>query len=367
MIRRRLLALLLVTVAAAAPSHPRADMPAVADLLDRYARGDAAGVVAALERLDDFHDLLVRLKKEAPAWITAAGATDRSRRTLTVATVALEAARVDEWREWKLVQHPPPSFMPLDTLYWKPPPLIITWASHLFSDDGLPTADEHLWQLAAIAVAERAEDFEFLIGSPYEDRSDPGDEITYLGPLVKRFPHETRFILAQGIALEWRSWPAKRRSTRGTSEAERVFDALGTDPIVGGEAMVRRGELALRASHSPGDAIQLFDRADLATRDPYVAYLARFLKGQAFEAQHRDEDAIAAYHAALRVIPRAQSASIALAARLFLTDHRTEAATVIASNMSGGPQPLDPWRTFGDADDRFWPELIGRLRAAITR
>jgi hypothetical protein len=26
---------------------------------------------------------------------------------------------------------------------------------------------------------------------------------------------------------------------------------------------------------------------------------------------------------------------------------------------------IDPWRGYADADDRFWPELIGRVRAEI--
>jgi hypothetical protein len=31
------------------------------------------------------------------------------------------------------------------------------------------------------------------------------------------------------------------------------------------------------------------------------------------------------------------------------------------------PPPVDPWRTYADADDRFWPELRDRLRAEIVK
>jgi len=366
------------------PSRPFAVAPSAVTLLDDYAHGHFEAVVSSLEDLKDFDGLLKQLEQDGPGWIDAAGPDDRARRELAAATVALEAARVDEWREWKLVQH---GAWPLDTLYWKPPPLLIKWGAGLFGRSAAPQAQqapppiERWWQLAAVAVAERAEDFEFLIGSPFENRSNPGDEIAYLTPLVARFPKEQRFVLAQAIALEWRTWPSRR--SRGASaqggagapgmpgmpgmkDAQQAFDALTKDDIVGGEAIVRLAELKLRTG-AVDDALNLFDRAESATRDPYVIYLARFLKGQALERQKHAAEALWAYRGALAAVPRAQSASMALAAQLFLTDERAEASAVLNANLSDGPQPVDPWRTFADADDRFWPELITRLRSAILR
>ena len=149
-------------------------------------------------------------------------------------------------------------------------------------------------------------------------------------------------------------------------DAQQAFDALTKDDVVGGEAMVRLGELRLRTG-AVDDALKLFDRAESATRDPYVIYLARFLKGQALERQKHPADAVWAYRGALAAVPRAQSASMALAAQLFLTDERAEAAAVLNANLSDGRQPVDPWRALADGDDRFWPELIARLRSAIVR
>jgi hypothetical protein len=31
------------------------------------------------------------------------------------------------------------------------------------------------------------------------------------------------------------------------------------------------------------------------------------------------------------------------------------------------PMPVDPWRGYADADDRFWPALVSQLRAEIRR
>jgi hypothetical protein len=362
--RRALAAGIVVLACLLRADRPEADAPTARALLDRYSHGEFAAVSVALEHLDDFRTLLTELKADGPAWIAEGGPPDRPRRRLVAATLALEAARADAWREWKLVQHQPKA-SPIDTLYWQPPPLLIAWGAELLRAAGPPTPVERWWQLAAVAVAERAEDFEFLIGSPFEPRSDPGDEINFVPVLLARFPHEPRFQLAGAIAFEWRTWPAERRTTQGGKEAIDAFDVLSKDDSVGPEALVRLGEIRLRVGN-PGAALALFDRADASTRDPYVVYLARFLRGQAFEKQKRGPEAILAYRAALAAVPRAQSASVALATQLFLIDRRADAAAVLNASLSGGPQPVDPWRTFADADDRFWPELIAHLRGVIA-
>ena len=304
-----------------APGHPSAQAPTAIAMLDRYAAGQFDAVTAELASLKDFDDLLKQLRHDGQAWIGSGGASDRSRRELAAATFALEAARADEWTEWKLVQsHPEVPSHPADSLFWKPPPLLIEWGCALFGREPAPRPIERWWQLAALAVAERAEDFEFLIGSPFEARgTKESDEPRHLVHASARFPHERRFALAQGIALDWRTWPERRRGTpphaRGTREAEQVFESLVKDEAVGGEASVRLGALRLRS----GDverALDLFDRAEDLTRDPYVVYLARYFGGQAYERKKRTADAIGAYRGALSPIPHAQSAAMALSSLL---------------------------------------------------
>ena len=371
---RRGIALLVVALTLVTrPEHPRAGPASATAILDQYARGDVAGATAALSHVDDFQALLEDLQANGRPWITAATPADVPRRRLTAATVALEAARLDEWHEWKQVLHHDAigdehrHFQPPDAVYWRAPPRLIAWGAALFYAAGDPTPVEHVWQLAAVAVAERGEDFEFLIGSPFEERGTGAEEeLQYLPPVLKRFPREPRFQLAQAIALSWRSWTAPRRSTQGTKEAAAAFDALGKDDMVGGEAMVRLGDLRLRLGRTD-DARQLFAKAEAATRDPYLIYLARFLTGQADEKDHRTDEAVAAYRRALVAMPRVQSASVALAAQLFLKDQRAEAGAIIDATMASHPQPVDPWRTFADGDDRFWPQLIARLRQEIAK
>jgi tetratricopeptide (TPR) repeat protein len=373
-VKRRFLAIGMVATVSTglALNRPAAQAPTATSLLERYAGGEFEAVATELGGLKDFDDLLKQLRHDGQAWIEAGPEADRPRRELAAATFALEAARADEWTEWKLVQsHPEVPSHPADSLFWKPPPLLIEWACALFGREPAPRPIERWWQLAALAVAERAEDFEFLIGSPFEARGNKeSDEIQHLVHAAARFPHERRFALAQGIALDWRTWPEHRRGTpphaRGTREAEQVFESLTKDETVGGEASVRLGVLRLREGDAER-ALDLFDRAEDLTRDPYVVYLARFSAGQAYERKKRTADAMRSYRGALATIPRAQSASMALSSLLFLGGARAEAAAISEAALTAFPLPLDPWRAYADADDRFWPELIAHLRAEIRR
>ena len=46
---------------------------------------------------------------------------------------------------------------------------------------------------------------------------------------------------------------------------------------------------------------------------------------------------------------------------------RAEAQALAVAMLNARPQPPDPWREYVHADDRFWPQLIGRIRAEIRK
>jgi tetratricopeptide (TPR) repeat protein len=326
-------------------------------LLDRYARGEFAAVATELENVSNFKDLYQDLVGKAPVWLAAGGPADRPRRELAAATFALEAARAGEWQDWKLVR----KFMSLDNIYWSGPPLLIEFGCELFRKDARPRPVEHLWQQAALAVAERAEDFEFLIGSPFDARANPKDEIDHLKHVAPRFPDDKRFALAQGIALEWRTFPSPR--ALGQKEALAVFNTLKDDGTVGGEASARLGVLQFRQG-AYAAALKQFERVDDLTRDPYVLFIARLFQGQALERLHDLGGAERAYRGALLAVPRAQSATFAAAALMSKRGERAEGAALIDASLTA-PLAIDPWRGYADADDRFWPELIAKLHAEI--
>jgi tetratricopeptide (TPR) repeat protein len=350
---------LTVLLAALVVARPYATSTSTTTLLDRYSAGHFAEVIGTITRDNNYDDLLKNLTKAAPAWIDAGGPADRSRRQLAAATLALEAARAGTFDEWKLVQN----FIRLEYIYWKAPPKLIEWGCQILRQAGPPSESERLWHLAALAVAARAGDFEFLIGSPWEARANPWDELLHLEHSAERFPHERRFALAQGIAAEWRLFPSPRS---GATEAQKIFEMLSLETEVGPEAGVRLGFMMLRAGNLAG-ALTTLASAAARSSDPYATYLAHYFRAKVFERQRQPSEAETAYREALAVIPAAQSSSFGLAALLAARGKRAEASALVDAALMADPRPVDPWRAYGEADARFWPELITRLHAEIRR
>jgi tetratricopeptide (TPR) repeat protein len=173
---------------------------------------------------------------------------------------------------------------------------------------------------------------------------------------MKRFPKERRFMLGQGIARD-RVW---------ADDATQAYRAVESDVDVGGEALMRFGAMQMRLRR-PAEALELFERALDVTRDPYVIFLAHYFSGQIYERQPDLKRAEASYRRAAGAVPHAQSATLALATLLARDERRAEAQRLVADMVGAAARPTDPWRRFVHADDRFWPLLIGRLRAEIAR
>jgi len=211
-------------------------------------------------------------------------------------------------------------------------------------------------------VAQRSEDVHFLVGDPNIGRGRGAgeignlqDEIKHLDHVTKRFPDEPRFMLAQGIARP--QWP---------DDAFKAFTAVIGDEDVGGEAAMRLGALEMRLNKRD-EALKRFELAEDLTRDPYVVYLARFFTRQFLERQRQVDAATEAYRGAVAAWPHAQAATMALASLLFDAGRRVEAQTLAGAMLAAKPPARDPWREFVHADNRFWPQLVGRLRAEIRK
>jgi hypothetical protein len=370
---RRLIVFAIVCANCLAAASSGVRTRSVTDLLDRYAAGDFDRVVSELEGLDTYQPVLTYLREHGRGWIDQKGAEAAGRRELAAATFALEAARAGQWHEWKIIRKQPrmcagsECYTPPDVLRWQPPALILEWGCQLLRQHDPPKPIERWWQLAAVAVAQRSEDPQFLIGDVNVGRGPEGgeigntqDEIKHLEHAMKRFPKESRVQLAYGIAQD-RDFPL---------DAAVVYRTLESDPDVGGEAMMRLGAmLSRRRSNAAGmrDALQALEKVHARTRDPYVVYLAHYFAGRIHVGDGRIEDAEEAFRRAAAAVPQAQSAQIALAALVFRDGRRTAAQEVVRNMLDAGSAARDPWRTYVHADDRFWPRLIGRLRAEISR
>ena len=335
--------------------------------LDRYLDGQFDAVLAAVQRENDYYRLIEELKAAGPASMAAGGDAERDRRELAAATFSLESARLDEWHEWKSRVLTPDYLWFRDkndrlhqpeVVTWKPAPQLLEWGCVVMRRAAGPRPIERWWQLAALAVAQRAEDYEFLRSDTVEDLYNNDARFDHLFHVRLRFPGEPRFMLAEAMLPELHRRPVPKGLY--------TYEQLQDHPAVGAEATLRLGYVRAHA-RDDGGAIALFNRVETRTRDPWVIYLARYLKGQSLERQQRVAEAERAYRGALAAVPGAASASTDLAALLFRNNRRAEATTIVESMFAMQPRPVDPWRGYADADDRFWPVLITQLRWEIAR
>jgi len=363
--RRAALAVMVVVVSVS--SGRGVPLPAVAAdaLLERYAAGDFDAVAGEVARGVKLDDLLKQLEATWPGWMSA-GKTpaERDRRLLVAATVALEASRLGVRESWKIHTPAHGEGASGEYIWWQPPAKLLEWGCALWRAHERPLPLERTWQLAALSVAELTGDPEFLIGPGRRQINNFHDEFVHLRHVRARFPDEPRFQLAEGLLVEWQTFPGI--GGQPIRAAKAVYDQLRDDQDVGAEATLRLGQVEAR-SREDDAAIGRFEKVESMTRDPWLLYLARYFKGAALERKKRPVDAERAYRDALHVLPRSQSATLSLSSLLFRSDRRTEASALVDEMLSAKPAPADPWRHYITGDDRFWPELIARLRSEIRR
>ena len=374
---------------------PKIQVPtrSIYEYFDKYAGGDVTAVpefarIAGEKQVKTIED-------QGARWINA-NPTAHARRRLAAAAFVLEVAR-----EWQGTQN------------WYLGRRLISWACHEFgATKAPPERGEQIWYLASVALIGGAEDWWFLIGrSAFADTKKQGkapvdDEIFrgHLAHALARFPNDPRFVLAGAVSIESLSWEvgglgrdpnqrgiiageiareslgtavqdwdgssqaAKARKGQttgpGVTEVQRVamrYASLANQPPVAAEAHIRAGLVSYRISDNDQALGHLLQVPQL-TEDPFLVHLSRLIEGVVRERQGRDDEAVAAYRAALQAVPRAQTASTMLAARLIKMGRLTEAATV-AEEFFSGPTVVDPWRLYRLGDFRSWPSLMQQLRA----
>jgi hypothetical protein len=402
-------ALILLAAAVLTSKVSGQSTPDAAQLLAQYDAGDYEAFTKESSALPDLGDFRRDLDRSAPRWIRAAGdARARDRRRVVAASVALEVANTNRDR-WHEARH------------------LVEWGCALqrtvFSGappHPAPAAAYRLWQLASIALIERAFDHVFLVGVPPTLNRDPdpgrGRTRNHLAHAIAALPDEPRLFLAFATAAEFASWGSDspdpvwiegerieqaeplapdittdartaraltRRQTdriyvaaaksdtlweladifRGLKPVPFTYARLAGEPPIQAELHVRLGNTYLRLAR-PHLALPELEKAAAETADPFVVYLAHYFRGRAFEMLDRKSDAEDAYRRALDAMPRAQSASISLAALLFAGGQRNEAVVRTAESLRSVLAP-DPWRMYQEGGGRNWSFLIESLRKAL--
>jgi VWFA-related protein len=211
---------------------------------------------------------------------------------------------------------------------------------------------ERFWHWTAVSVAE---------GSL---RSLDGRQV--IDTALKRFPSEPRFVLGRAIAAD-QAWtfrdPAAARVSF-TDDVEPHYRAAIALPDTAVEARVRLA-WGLHRQGAYADAVALLRDSGMNERDVQVSFLHDLFLGHSLTALGRHADAVASYRQALQRVPRAQSARVALMNTLLLTGapgDRVEAEALADTTQTDRTPLADPWWTYWQADFRFYPTLIQRLR-----
>lgn len=346
--------------------------PDIIVLLDRYDSGEFDAVVETFAAIDDVEDARKDLEKHGRAWTEVEGPDAAPRRRLVVATFALEFARArtdarfDTWRDLRPA---------------------LDWACDLIRQ-GPPSAEERLWHLAAIALAEGGRYWEALVDTSYSfvDRSNMTPRSIQVRArsihehvlhAQERYPDDPRLqfedehVDALRYGASWRREPARPAGVLGTHRREEQAELIGrlqvlaADPEVGGEAELWAGLILLLELDRPADAMAHLQAAGRA-RDPFVASLAYYSAGRAFESAGDLDAAERHYRRALDALPRVQSVSLSLAA-LLLSSGRPDEAYEIMRRSFDGPPVNDPFKTYGLGDYRHFDSYVARLRQEIRR
>jgi tetratricopeptide (TPR) repeat protein len=391
--------------------HPSAQsVPRLGGLLDLYERGEHDAALAPLGAWPNLDRLFDRLRSDGTRWVAAAGPDAIARRRLIAAAYALEAARLGmaNWEdarhlvEWgcEVLRGGPPQ--PAERTWQLASVALIQGASDVIFLAGLPR------------------------GAP-DPHPDRGAAIDHLTHAELRFPDEDRFRLARVVVQEFRGWgqdskrprladPQATSVPRSSSVAgprtlllldareatsDVRFDRATAEQLADGvtrlggfrdymaarkslqlwrlvdafepflkiertraDAHVRLGHTYLRLAQ-PDRAAEQFQHVAGLTSDPFILYLARFFTARMQQAAEDRAAAIASYREALQIVPRAESASIALAALLFTGDERDDAYDVVAAALTPGPPVQDPWRQYPSGSFHLWPTLVARLREEL--
>ncbi|HKV99725.1 MAG TPA: hypothetical protein VJN96_07870 [Vicinamibacterales bacterium] len=321
------------------------------------ARFDVAVHEAALGKSVDAYGKAYR--NDARAWIDSDPAA-RPRRRLIAAAFALEVAKIRfdaDAKSWETLR---------DT---------IEWSCEQLRLNSMPLRGEHEWYLASVALAQRTLSRRWLTGLP-----DSNGAVWHLDHAQARFPDEARFRLVRAESQAFdadRNLSSRARIAAITSPTGRggpiaqaqsdnaisSFRELVNDLRVAPDAEIRVAHLLLSADRYTS-ALEHAQRAATITDDAQTRYVAFVLEGKAYEMLDRPADAGRAYAAALAVMPRAQSAALALSSLLLLSNQAQQAYDLAERSLAASVSD-DPWRLYYYGEFVRWPAYIAQLREAI--
>jgi VWFA-related protein len=188
----------------------------------------------------------------------------------------------------------------------------------------------------------------------------PENALLFIPRSLQRCPNEPRLRLAHAVVSE-QQWLRGRTTTGQEADILNLYEQAIKFPETAIEARVR----AARFLYGMGEfdrGLALLEEVNTSAADLELRYLAHLVRGQLLRGSGRQEDAAAAFRAALEAWPGAQSARVALMTLQMARGNRDEAAALSEEIQVAATDQYDPWWTYWLGDYRIYPAILGKLR-----
>jgi VWFA-related protein len=356
---------------AAVPAGRAVTADMLAALLDRYERGDHAAVVEDIAHAPNVDTTLGLLRREGRRWFENGPPGSSSRRRTVAAALALDvgagiftalghSTREDSTRREDEQRR------------------LIFWGADLLGENVSVSDAERPWYLAAIAALQGQRRF-------HPQMRNNREAVRVLTQAIARVPDEARYRWADALVLEQRFLlgPLMSGPLTKPEDVRKAYDAAiaRADDDLRAEIelhLVSRFVTANFANEALGPIVDEARRegartalartavAERLTGDPFLVYVCRFFRARIHDRLNERPEAEAAYRSALEVYPGAHSASLPLAALLFLRGEETT-ARLLVNNALAASGTEDPGRAYFLQDYWRLPKYIEQMRAALGR
>ena len=323
---------------------------AVLSLLAHYDAGRYADVNQLLARQPK-GPLAAALRRDGDRWVSTGSAVSLDRRRRVAGAVALEIVGAGLTDDWFLVYE------------------AIEWGCRHVRATPPGSEAEHLWQLGSIALLQAGAGMlpttQFAEGhvAQHAPARVPASSRIRLGVLIDEERGLPMLPPKRPGLPEIPPETVKRFQSRAADLVKRYVELMSA-PDVADEVRLRLSAFQYQLG-SLDSAIEGFAPLRKSS-DPFIAYVASFLTGEAARRLGRDGGALTAYRQALSIAPNAMSASLALSATLAGAsdiDGAIAAVSVAATTKA----PLDPWRVYAYGSGRHWLQLREGLRLEMRR
>jgi VWFA-related protein len=221
-----------------------------------------------------------------------------------------------------------------------------------------PDLFERYWHFAALTMLE---------GAIRPEAAEP-----FVERAIARFPDEPRFHLSRAILADQR-WAGGRAvgdvvDATGLPTAAHVdavraaYEAAVAFPETAVEARIRLAWFLQRLERHDEALTHLTEAGTLPAAEPALEYLRQLFLGRVFDSLERPAEAVAAYRAALTILPASQSARVALMNTSIRLDDRAQAEALAEQVQAETDAGLDPFWVYWQAQYRLYPAVMARLR-----